>query len=98
MIEDIPGFHAELDRLMPGNVSQLLDACVHVEGPGAGEHAALQRADLTGGGIEEGLAREWRRAIRGHAAAVLSDDRRGCDVRPVPGHPEADYLIELRPG
>src|SRR5690242_10439773 len=55
MVENIPCLHAELERMVLGDMRQLLDSGVHIESPRPGEHAPLQRPDIAGRRIEENL-------------------------------------------
>src|SRR5262245_36719825 len=95
MIEDIAGLHTKLDGLPLGEVRQLLNAGVHVEYPGAGEHSLLERADFSGTGVKEGLSAERLRSIGGDRAAILSDDGLVGIVGAITRHAETDDLVEL---
>src|SRR5260370_13772605 len=98
MLEDVARLHAKFDGLLLGDVGRLLNAGVHIEGPGSVEHAALQRADSTGARIEKDLSGKRRRPIRRDGAAVRSDSRLLNVVRPVPRHLKPDNIAEVRTG
>src|SRR5436309_1187769 len=98
MIENIPHFHAELDRLPLGKLREFLNTRIHIERPRAGKHTALQGTDLPGAGIEENLAGEWRGPVRRDSAAVRTDNRLIHEVRPIARHAKADHFVQLRLG
>src|SRR5205809_2742329 len=75
VIEYISGLHAEFESIPLGEVGQLLNTGVHVERPGAGEHAALQAADFAWAGVHKHLSRVWLRSVRRDRPAIRPDNR-----------------------